>query len=113
MDDCSIKGPATRYETDNGGYKMIPANDQVHRFVWEHLNDVHRILHRLRCTSATVSTKKLFIAVPEVVILGHKCNYDGCIPNNSKIAKVRDWPNCKSLSDVCTFLGLAVTPQRV
>jgi hypothetical protein len=107
MDDCSIKGPATRYETGDGGYETIPANDQVRRFVWEHLNDVHRILHRLRCAGATVSAKKLFVAVPEVIILGHKCNYDGRIPDDSKIAKIRDWPDCKSLSDVRAFLGLA------
>jgi len=107
MDDCSIKGPTTRYETDSGGFETIPNNDQVHRFIWEHLNDVHRILHRLRCAGATVSAKKLFIAVPEVVILRHKCNYDGRVPDSSKIAKVHDWPNCKNLSDIRTFLGLA------
>jgi hypothetical protein len=78
MDDCSIKGPATWYETGDGRYETIPANDQVHRFIWEHLNDMHRILHRLRCAGATMSAKKLFVAVPKVIILGHKCNYDGC-----------------------------------
>jgi hypothetical protein len=55
MDDCSIKGPATRYETSDGGYETTPANHQIRRFVWEHLNDVHRILHRLRCAGSTVS----------------------------------------------------------
>jgi hypothetical protein len=107
MDDCSIKGPATRYETNDGGFETIPDNDHVRRFVWEHLNDVHRILHRLHCAGATVSASKLFIAVPEVVILGHKCNYEGRVPDDSKIAKIRDWPNCKSLADVRAFLGLA------
>ena len=107
MDDCSIKGPATRYETDDSGFETIPNNDQMCRFIWEHLNDVHCILHCLCCAGSTVSAKKLFIAVPEVIILGHKCNYEGCVPDNSKIARVRNWPDCKNLSDVCTFLGLA------
>jgi len=106
VDDASIKGPETRYELEDGGYEMIPANPQIRRFIWEHVGDVHRILHRFLCTGATVSAKKLAIAAPEVTILGHRCNYEGWIPDNSKIAKVRDWPECKNLSDVCAFLGI-------
>ena len=107
VDDCGIKGPASRFETEDGGYEVIPGNDGIRKFIWQHLNDVHRILHRLTCAGATVSAKKLFVAVPEVVILGHKCNYEGRIPDDSKIARVRDWPICKDTSDVRGFLGLA------
>jgi hypothetical protein len=107
VDDCSIKGPASRYETEGGGYETIPENPGIRKFIWQHLNDVHRILHRLGCAGATASAKKLFVAVPEVVILGHKCTYDGRVPDDSKIAKVRDWPPCKDLADVRGFLGLA------
>jgi hypothetical protein len=84
MDNCSIKGPMTRYETNDGGFETIPNNNQVRRFVWEHLSDVHRILHHLRCAGATVSAKKLFIAVPGVVILGHKCNSPGTCTYGSR-----------------------------
>ena len=106
MDDCSIKGPATRYETANGGYETIPANPLIRRFIWEHLNDVHRILHRLRCAGATISAKKLFVAVPKVFILGHKCTYEGRVPDDSKAAKIHDWPPCKNVTDVRTFLSV-------
>jgi len=106
MDDCSIKGLASRYETLEGGYKTIPDNDGIRKFIWEHLVDVHHILHRLHRASSTVSAKKLFIAVPEIVILGHKCTYEGRVPDESKIAKIRDWPPCKSLTDVRAFLGI-------
>lgn len=105
VDDCSIKGPATRSETSNGGYETIPENPGIRKFIWQHLVDVHRILHRLSCAGATVSANKLFIAVPEVIILGHKCNYEGRVPDDSKIARIRDWPTCKSLTDVRAFLG--------
>jgi hypothetical protein len=105
MDDCSIKGPATRYETSDGGFDTIPDNPGIRTFIWQHLLDVHRILHRLRCAGATVSAKKLFIAVPEVIILGHKCNYEGRVPDDSKIARIRDWPTCKTVTDVRAFLG--------
>ena len=33
MDDCSIKGPASRYETPDGGYETIPDNDGIRRFI--------------------------------------------------------------------------------
>ena len=107
MDDCSIKGPATRYKNNNGGFDTIPNNPGIRTFIWQHLSDVHCILHRLRCAGATVSAKKLFIAVPEVIILGHKCNYEGRVPDDSKIARIRDWPTCKNLRDVRAFLGTA------
>jgi len=107
LDNAGIKGLATRYELKDGGYKTIPANSQIRRFIWEHANDIHHILHHFLCAGATVSAKKLFLVVPEVTILGHKCNYKGRIPNDSKIAKVRDWPECKNLPNVRAFLGLA------
>ena len=105
LDDCSIKGPPSRYETPDSGYKTHPDNNSIHKFIWEHLCDIHCILHQLQHAGTTVSTK-LFIAVPEVVILGHKCTYEGCIPDKSKIAKICDWPPCKSLLDVQAFLGI-------
>jgi len=107
IDDSTIKGPQTRYETEDSGYKTIPANPQICRFIWEHINDIYRILHHFLCASATILAKKIFITVPEVVVLGHKCNYEGRVPDDSKIAKIHNWPNCKNLSDVCTFLGIA------
>jgi hypothetical protein len=107
VDDCAIKGPPTRYETDDDSYEVIPENPGIRKFIWQHLQDVHRILHRLRTAGATVSAKKIVVASPEIIILGHKCTYEGRIPDDSKIARVRDWPSCKTLSDVRAFLGLA------
>jgi hypothetical protein len=107
VDDCSIKGPASRYEHPDGTFETIPANSGIRKFIWEHLSDVHRILHRFLCAGATVSAKKLFVAVPEVVILGHKCNFNGRIPDDSKITRIRDWPPCKSVTNVRAFLSTA------
>ena len=88
IDDCCIKGPATRYETSGDSYETIPGNCGIWRFIWEHLNNVHHILHQFSHAGATVSASKLFIGVPEVVILGHKCNYEGHVPDDSKVAKI-------------------------
>ena len=89
----------------NGSFETNPNNTGIHKFIWEHLNDVHRILHRFHCAGATVSAKNLFIAVPEVIILSYKCNFDSHIPDDSKIMRIRDWPPCKLLMDICAFLG--------
>jgi hypothetical protein len=101
VNNCSIKGPSLWYEMADGGYETIPDNIGICRFVWEHLND---ILHCFCCTATTVSMKELFIAIPEVIILGHKCNFDGCILDDTKIAKIHDLPACQNLTDVCLFL---------
>ena len=106
IDNTGIKGPETRYEIEGGGYETIPANPQIRRFIWEHLNDVHRIFHRFCCAGTTISAIKLVIAIPEVTILGHKCNYDGHVPDDSKVARIRDWPDCKHITNVHTFLSI-------
>jgi hypothetical protein len=106
VDDTAIKGLPSHYETDNSGYETTATNPQIQCFIWEHLTNVHCILHCFYCASATISAKKITITVPEVTILGHKCNYEGCIPDDSKIAKICDWPDCKNLSDVHAFLGI-------
>ena len=106
INDTGIKGPETCYEIEGGGYETIPANPQIRCFIWEHLNDVHQIFHCFYCASATISAIKLVIAVPEVTILGHKCNYDGRIPDDSKVARIRNWPDCKHITDICAFLSI-------
>ena len=107
LDDTAVRGPASRYETPDGGYETIPENAGIRRFVWEHLSDVHRVIHHLGHAGATVSTPKIFIAAPEVIILGHKCTYEGRVPEDSKTAKIRSWPACKTVTDVRAFLGTA------
>ena len=109
LDDTVVKGPVSRYETPDGGYETIPENPGIRRFIWEHLNDVHRVIHRLGHAGATISAKKIFLAAPDVIVLGHKCTYEGRVPDDSKVAKIRTWPPCKTVTDVRAFLGTAGT----
>jgi len=66
-------------------------------------------MHRLGHAGATISALKLFVCVPEVVLLGHKCSYKGCLPDDSKVAKIRDWPACETFTEVHAFLGTCGT----
>ncbi|TFY51017.1 hypothetical protein EVG20_g11208 [Dentipellis fragilis] len=109
IDDCGAQGPKTRYELEGGGFQTIPENPGIRRFVWEHMNDVHHIMHRLGHAGAMISAKKLFVCVPEVLVLGQKCTYDGRLPDDSKIAKIHSWPTCRSVTEVRAFLGTAGT----
>ena len=46
------------------------------------------------------------ICIPEVVAVGHKCTYEGHYPEDSKVQKIQDWPDCTSLTEVRGFLGV-------
>lgn len=107
IDDLPIAGPKTTYPDENGEPERIPENPGIRRFVWEHLQDVHRVMHRIGHAGGTFSGKKFQIARPEVLIVGHRCNADGRLPDLSRISKVVDWPTPKNARDVRGFLGLA------
>lgn len=108
-DDISVLGPKTRYELDEGGYEVIEENKGVRRFIWEHLTDVNRVLHRLKHAGATVSAKKLFLCRPELVVVGQLSTYEGRVPDKSTVIKIKTWPPCEDISEVRGFLGTAGT----
>ena len=109
IDDIPIRGPETQYQDKNGNPETIPGNPGIRRFVWEHANDVHRIMHRLGCSGVTVSATKTQLAQPEVIILGQKCTPEGRLPEDAKIKKIIDWPILKTPTEVRGFLGLCGT----
>lgn len=106
IDDLITKGPPTRYEQPDDSYEMIPQNPGIRRFIWEHANDVHRVMHRVGHAGGTFSPKKSQIARPAVIIVGQKCNYEGRLPDDSKVSKILKWPILKTPKDVHMFLGL-------
>ena len=60
INDCSIKGPLTQYETEDGGYETIPDNPNIRQFIWELLERICAAATReLRLTyTATSSSQK-------------------------------------------------------
>ena len=104
-DDVIVNGGKTRYEQEDGTYEVLPQNPNIRRFIWEHLQDVNRVLQRFEAYGATASGPKASFARPYGIIVGHKCTYEGRIPDESKIQKVVDWPTCTTVSEVRGFLG--------
>ena len=111
IDDIPIKGPATRYIGPDSEEEIIPENPGIRRYIWEHLNDVHRILHCLGEAGGTVSAKKMQLCRAEVNIVGHRCSASGREPMNSHAAKIQTWPTPTNITQLRGFLGLCGTVQ--
>lgn len=106
IDDIVIQGGRTKYLDSNGQPRRLDENHGVRQFVFEHLVDLNRILHKLGCAGVTISAKKISLCVPQISILGHTCNENGRIPDNSHVQKVVEWPPCRNLTEVRGFLGV-------
>jgi hypothetical protein len=107
LDDAPIKGPPTRYEQPDGSYKTYPDNPGIHRFVWEHFQNLNRIVQRIKYVGCTRLGPKAFLCVPESLIVGHMCCYKGRRAADSKVNKICNWGPCNNLSEVRAFLGTA------
>ena len=44
IDDVPVKGPKSRYELEDGSYEIIPENPNIRRFVWEHFQNINRVV---------------------------------------------------------------------
>ena len=106
IDDVPVRGPATRYETEPGIYETIPENKGIRRFVWEHMQNVNRILQRMKYCGGTFSGKKTVVCAEAIEVLGHKCDFEGRKPTVDRIGVIMRWTKCENLSDVRSFLGV-------
>ena len=106
IDDVPIRGPASRFEIKPGVYEMIPENNGIRRFVWEHMNNANRILQRMKYCGGTFSGKKTLLCSDSIEVLGHKCDYEGRKPTEERIDVIMRWNKCSNLSEVRSFLGI-------
>ncbi len=109
IDDLPIKGPQTRYLDANGNPTTMKGNPGIHKFIWKHANDVHRVMHWIKCPGGTFSPKKTQICQPKVTILGQQCSAEGRHPEDGRVTKILKWPPVKSVTQVRGFLGLCGT----
>ena len=99
-----MNGPDSRYKTKDGGYELMGWNTGICRFVWEHLTNVHRCLHIMKRFGGTFSGRKLYFIGLQLDILGHTVHYGGQSPDQTQVQKIADWPPCRMLTEVRTFL---------
>jgi len=106
IDDVPLRGPETRYEIEQGKYETIKENDGIRRFVWEHMQNVNRILERMKYCGGTFSGKKTVVCAESIEVLGHLCAFDGRKPTEDRIGVIMRWNVCNNVSDVRSFLGV-------
>ena len=109
IDDLPVKGPKTWYPDKNGNPEVLKENPGIRRAIWEHAQNVHRVMHRVNCAGATFSPKKTEICRSEAVILGHKCSFEGRFPEDRRVDKIQNWPVPKNITELRGFLGLCGT----
>jgi hypothetical protein len=59
----------------------------------------------IRTIGVTVSASKFILAAPTATIIGHKCMFEGCVPEESKVQKICNWPEPTNHMQVRRFLG--------
>ena len=105
IDDVPIKGPKTRYQLPGGAYETIPQNRGIRRFVWEHFENLNRVIQRMKYCGGTFSGPKLFLCVPEITVLGHVCTFKGRKIDPARTDAICKWGPCQTLTEVKAFLG--------
>jgi len=105
IDDVGVKGPKTTYPTADGSPEVLPENPGIRRFVFEHFENVNRVVQRMKYCGGTFSGAKSFLCVEEFTIVGHHCMPQGRLPDEDRVAKIVAWGPCSSLTEVRAFLG--------
>jgi hypothetical protein len=105
IDDVPIKGPASRYMMDDGSYETIPENSGIRRFVWEHFQNFNRVVQRMKYCEGTFSGPKTTLCAEEITVVGHRCTYNGRLPETDRVGVITRWPDCQSISELRSFLG--------
>jgi hypothetical protein len=109
IDDLPIKGSKTQYLDSNGNPELLAENPGIRRFIWEHAQDVNRIMHKIKLSGATFAANKAQICQPEVLIIGQLCNAEGRSPDTARVDKILNWPPLTNPKEVRRFLGLCGT----
>ena len=61
----------------------------------------------MKYTGGTFSGTEVFLCCSEMMVVGHRCTYEGRKPEERVVDVVLTWPACKSKHDVRAFLGTA------
>src|SRR5277367_1839933 len=105
IDDVPIKGPVSRYMNGDGTYEIIPENPGIRHFVWEHFQNLNRVVQRMKYCGGTFSGPKTTLCVKEITVVCHRCTYDSRLPETDRVGVITRWTACQNVSEVRMFLG--------
>jgi hypothetical protein len=105
IDDVPVKGPKTRYELPDGTFEVIPENAGIRRFVWEHFQNLNRVVQRMKYCGGTFSGHKTILCAEEITVVGHRCTVNGRMPETDRVGVIERWPALTTQTEVREFLG--------
>jgi len=108
IDDVPIRGPATRYEKLDSTLEVLEKNPGIRRFIFEHMENINRILQRMKYAGEMFLGPKTKIYEDHITIVGFDCSYKGRKSTRNTIGKIMSWGPCEDTTDVRAFLGTAV-----
>jgi len=59
----------------------------------------------MKYCSGTFSGLKSVVCASEIVVVGHRCMYEGQKPEKDKFKAVMNWGTCRDVSGIHTFVG--------
>ena len=101
IDDIGVAGPKSDYDQEE-------IFEGVRRYVFEHAQQMDRVLTDIARAEATVSAKKSWWGVSRMAVVGYEVDQQGRYPAKDKVAKILKWPECRSVKEVRQFVGIAV-----
>ena len=105
IDDVPVKGPKSRYLLPDGSYERIPENAGIRRFVWEHFQNLNRVVQRMKYCGGTFSGYKTILCAEEITVVGHRCTINGRIPETDRVGVIERWPPSTTPTEVREFIG--------
>ncbi|KAL0544270.1 hypothetical protein IC582_019383 [Cucumis melo] len=78
----------------------------------EHEEHLHQVLETLRANKLYAKFSKCEFWLKNVTFLGHVVSSEGVSGDQVKIEVVTSWPRSSTISEICSFLGLAVYYRR-
>ena len=109
IDDVLIRGPEGRYPLPDGTEEQISSNPGIRRFVWEHFQNLNRVVQHIKYCGGTFSGPKSVLCTEEIIAVRHRCMPQGRLPDPKYLNKIIKWGPCKDLSEVWAFLGTEVS----
>ena len=69
IDDVLIKGPVSQYRNGNGTYETIPESTGIRHSVWEHFQDLNRVVQWMKYCRGTFSGPKTTLCAAEIMVV--------------------------------------------
>ena len=59
----------------------------------------------MKYCGGTFSGPKTTLCAEEITVVGHRCTFEGRLPETDRVGVINRWPACKNVSEVRMFLG--------